>query len=91
MKKWWAACLLAIGLLCVATSAMAAHIRLNGDYCEGNSFQIRESKTTEEYHTLYCFHCQEEFTENHWSTDTPPVQSHVHKTGAMYLLSYDLR
>ena len=33
MKKWWAACLLAIGLLCVATSAMAAHIRLNGDYC----------------------------------------------------------
>lgn len=71
MKKWWAACLLAIGLLCVATSAMAGHTRLNGDYCKGSSFQIRESKTTEEYHTLYCFHCEEEFTENHWSTDTP--------------------
>ncbi len=38
MKKWLAACLLAMALLFVATTAMAGHTRLNGDYCEGNSF-----------------------------------------------------
>ena len=44
MKKWLVTCLLAIALLFVATTAMAAHIRLNGDYCEGNTFEIRKKK-----------------------------------------------
>ena len=69
MKKWLVTCLLAIALLFVATTAMAAHIRLNGDYCEGNTFEIR--KKEKEYHTLYCYRCYDEFTENHWSIDTP--------------------
>ena len=69
MKKWLVTCLLAIALLFVATTAMAAHIRLNGDYCEGNTFEIR--KREKEYHTLYCYRCYDEFTENHWSIDTP--------------------
>ena len=69
MKKWLVTCLLAIALLFVATTAMAAHIRLNGDYCEGNTFEIR--KREKEYHTLYCCRCYDEFTENHWSIDTP--------------------
>ena len=69
MKKWLVTCLLAIALLFVATTAMAAHIRLNGDYCEGNTFEIR--KREKDYHTLYCCRCYDEFTENHWSIDTP--------------------
>ena len=69
MKKWLVTCLLAIALLFVATTAMAAHIRLNGDYCEGNTFEIR--KREKDYHTLYCYRCYDEFTENHWSIDTP--------------------
>ena len=73
MKKWLAACLLAIALLFVATTAMAAHIRLNGDYCEGNTFEIR--KREKDYHTLYCYRCYDEFTENHWSIDTPQYKA----------------
>ena len=73
MKKWLVTCLLAIALLFVATTAMAAHIRLNGDYCEGNSFEIR--KREKDYHTLYCFRCYDEFTENHWSIDTPQYKA----------------
>ena len=73
MKKWLTACLLAIALLFVATTAMAAHIRLNGDYCEGNTFEIR--KREKEYHTLYCYRCYDEFTENHWSIDTPQYKA----------------
>ena len=69
MKKWLVTCLLAIALLFVATTAMATHIRLNGDYCEGNTFEIR--KREKDYHTLYCYRCYDEFTENHWSIDTP--------------------
>ena len=73
MKKWLTACLLAIALLFVATTAMAAHIRLNGDYCEGNTFEIR--KREKDYHTLYCYYCHDEFTENHWSIDTPQYKA----------------
>ena len=73
MKKWLVTCLLAIVLLFVATTAMAAHIRLNGDYCEGNTFEIR--KREKDYHTLYCYRCYDEFTENHWSIDTPQYKA----------------
>ena len=73
MKKWMVTCLLAIALLFVATTAMAAHIRLNGDYCEGNTFEIR--KREKDYHTLYCYRCYDEFTENHWSIDTPQYKA----------------
>ena len=73
MKKWWAACLLAIGLLCVATSAMAGHTRLNGDYCEGNTYQLREAE--KDYHTLYCYHCHDVITEQHWSIEDPQYQA----------------
>ena len=73
MKKWLVTCLLAIALLYVAPTAMAAHIRLNGDYCEGNTFEIR--KREKDYHTLYCYRCYDEFTENHWSIDTPQYKA----------------
>ena len=73
MKKWLVTCLLAIALLFVATTAMAGHTRLNGDYCEGNSFQIR--KREKDYHTLYCYHCHDEIPENHWSMDTPQYKA----------------
>ena len=73
MKKWLVTCLLAIALLFVATTAMAAHIRLNGDYCEGNTFEIR--KREKDYHTLYCYRCYDEFKENHWSIDTPQYKA----------------
>ena len=54
---------------------MAAHIRLNGDYCEGNSFQLVVGKIEKDYHTLYCYRCYDEFTENHWSIDTPQYKA----------------
>ena len=73
MKKWLVTCLLAIALLFVATTAMAGRIRLNGDYCEGNTFEIR--KREKDYHTLYCYRCYDEFTENHWSIDTPQYKA----------------
>ena len=73
MKKWLVTCLLAIALLFVATTAMAGHTRLNGDYCEGNSFQLRKSE--KDYHTLYCFLCHDEIRENHWSMDTPQYKA----------------
>ena len=74
MKKCLVTCLLAIALLFVATTAMAAHIRLNGDYCEGNTFEIRK-REKKDYHTLYCYRCYDEFTENHWSIDTPQYKA----------------
>ncbi len=52
MKKWLVTCLLAIALLFVATTAMAAHIRLNGDYCEGNTFEIRKREGENAVFTL---------------------------------------
>ena len=64
MKKWLTACLLAIALLFVASSAMAGHNRTNGDNCIGQTFQLVE--TTETQHTLYCTLCKETFTEDHW-------------------------
>ena len=73
MKKWLVTCFLAIALLFVATTAMAAHIRLNGDYCEGNTFEIRKREI--DYHTLYCYRCYDEYTENHWSIDTPQYKA----------------
>ena len=73
MKKWLTACLLAIALLFVATTAMAGHTRLNGDYCEGNSFQ--RGKIEKDYHTLYCYRCHDEIPENHWSMDTPQYKA----------------
>ena len=73
MEKWLTACLLAIALLFVATTAMAGHTRLNGYYCEGNTFQLR--KTEKDYHTMYCYHCHDEITENHWSIDTPQYKA----------------
>ena len=88
MKKWLVTCLLAIALLFVATTAMAAHIRLNGDYCEGNTFEIR--KREKDYHTLYCYRCYDEFTENHWSIDTPQYKATCKKVAVCtsFLMSY---
>ena len=65
MKKWLAACLLAMALLFVTTAAMADHRKANGDNCIGDTFQLRN--TTETQHTLLCTFCWEEFTENHWA------------------------
>ena len=73
MKKWLVTCLLAIALLFVATTAMAGHTRLNGDYCVGNSFRL--GKIEKDYHTLYCYHCHDEIPENHWSMDTPQYKA----------------
>ncbi len=64
MKKWLVTCLLAIALLFVATTAMAAHIRLNGEYCLGGSYALL--KEYENQHLLRCNDCQEEILENHW-------------------------
>ena len=75
MKKWLVTCLLAIALLFVATTAMAGHTRSNGDYCEGNSFQLVVGKIEKDYHTLYCYRCHDEFPENHWSMDTPQYKA----------------
>lgn len=64
MKKWLAACLLAIALLFVTTAAMAGHTKANGEYCFSSSFI--ERNTTETTHTVYCYACHETFTENHF-------------------------
>ena len=64
MKKWLAACLLAIALLFVATTAMAAHRKANGDNCIGQTFQFLNATETE--HSLHCTLCNEDFTEAHW-------------------------
>ena len=62
MKKWLTACLLAIALLFVATTAMAGHTKANGDYCLGGSYALLK-----EYENLLrCNDCQEEILENHW-------------------------
>ena len=63
MKKWLAACLLAIALLFVATTAMADHRKANGDNCIGQTFQLLNA--TETKHTLHCTLCNEDFTETH--------------------------
>ena len=63
MKKWLAACLLAIALLFVATTAMADHRKANGDNCIGQTFQLLNA--TETKHTLHCTLCNEDFTEAH--------------------------
>ena len=64
MKKWLVACLLAIALLFVATTAMADHRKANGENCIGQSFTLLNDTETE--HTLRCHYCNEEFTEEHW-------------------------
>ena len=64
MKKWLVACLLAIVLRFVATTAMADHRKANGDNCIGQTFQFLNATETE--HTLRCTHCNEDFTEAHW-------------------------
>ena len=64
MKKWLTACLLAIALLFVATTAMAGHTKANGEYCLGGSYALL--KEYENQHLLRCNDCQEEILENHW-------------------------
>ena len=64
MKKWLAACLLAIALLFAATTAMAGHNKANGEYCLGGSYALL--KEYENQHLLRCNDCQEEILENHW-------------------------
>ena len=63
MTKWLVACLLAIALLFVATTAMADHRKANGDNCIGQTFQLLNA--TENEHTLHCTYCNENFTEAH--------------------------
>ena len=53
MKKWLAACLLAIALLFVATTAMAAHRKANGDNCIGQTFQFLNATETEHCTALH--------------------------------------
>ena len=64
MKKWLTACLLAIALLFVATTAVAGHTKANGEYCLGGSYALL--KEYENQHLLRCNDCQEEILENHW-------------------------
>ena len=65
MKKWLAACLLAIALLFVTTAAMADHKKTNGESCIGSYFKLVSK--TETTHTLYCDWCKETYTEDHWA------------------------
>ena len=64
MKKWLAACLLAMALLFVTTAAMAGHTKKNGEYCLGGSYGLL--KEYENQHLRRCNDCQEELLENHW-------------------------
>ena len=64
MKKWLAACLLAIALLFVTTAAMAGHTKANGEYCLGGSYGLL--KEYEKQHLLRCNDCQEEILEDHF-------------------------
>ena len=64
MKKWLAACLLAIALLFVTTAAMAGHTKKNGEYCLGGSYALL--KEYEKQHLLRCNDCQEELLEDHF-------------------------
>ena len=64
MKKWLAACLLAMALLFVTTAAMAGHTKANGEYCLGGSYGLL--KEYENQHLRRCNDCQEELLENHW-------------------------
>ena len=64
MKKWLVACLLAIALLFVATTAMAGHNKANGEYCTSASYRLVEEY--ENQHRLICYECQEEILEDHW-------------------------
>ena len=64
MKKWLAACLLAMALLFVTTAAMAGHTKANGEYCLGGSYGLL--KEYENQHLLRCNDCQEEILEDHF-------------------------
>ena len=64
MKKWLAACLLAIALLFVTTAAMAGHNKANGEYCLGGSYVLL--KEYENQHLRRCNDCQEELLEDHF-------------------------
>lgn len=64
MKKWLAACLLAMALLFVTTAAMAGHTKKNGDYCLGGSYALL--KEYEKQHLRRCNDCREELLEDHW-------------------------
>ena len=64
MKKWLAACLLAMALLFVTTAAMAGHTKANGEYCLGGSYGLL--KEYEKQHLLRCNDCQEEILEDHF-------------------------
>ena len=64
MKKWLAACLLAMALLFVTTAAMAGHTKKNGEYCLGGSYGLL--KEYENQHLLRCNDCQEEILEDHF-------------------------
>ncbi len=64
MKKWLAACLLAMALLFVTTAAMAGHTKKNGEYCLGGSYALL--KEYEKQHLLRCNDCQEEILEDHF-------------------------
>ena len=64
MKKWLAACLLAIALLFVTTAAMAGHTKKNGDYCLGGSYALL--KEYEKQHLRRCNDCREELLEDHF-------------------------
>ena len=64
MKKWLAACLLAMALLFVTTAAMAGHTKANGEYCLGGSYGLL--KEYEKQHLLRCNDCQEEILEEHF-------------------------
>ena len=64
MKKWLAACLLAIALLFVTTTAMAGHTKKNGDYCLGGSYALL--KEYEKQHLRRCNDCREELLEDHF-------------------------
>ena len=64
MKKWLAACLLAIALLFVTTAAMAGHTKANGEYCLGGSYALL--KEYEKQHLRRCNDCREELLEDHF-------------------------
>ncbi len=65
MKKWLAACLLAMALLFVTTTAMAGHNKANGDYCIGNTYGLIGSN--EKQHLRRCYTCNEELWQDHWT------------------------
>ena len=83
MKKWLVACLLAIALLFVATTAMADRRKANGDNCIGQTFQLLNA--TENEHTLHLL--QREFYRGAFDLE----RSYVYAESAVQRLSYTLR